>query len=29
MIGSAGYFRYQTGARSDLSLDVSANLPIA
>jgi N6-L-threonylcarbamoyladenine synthase len=29
MIGSAGYFRYQTGARSDFSLDVSANLPIA
>jgi N6-L-threonylcarbamoyladenine synthase len=29
MIASAGFFRYRTGARSDLSLDVSANLPIA
>jgi N6-L-threonylcarbamoyladenine synthase len=29
MIGSAGYFRYRAGARSDFALDVSANLPIA
>ena len=29
MIASAGFFRYRAGARSDLSLDASANLPIA
>jgi N6-L-threonylcarbamoyladenine synthase len=29
MIASAGYFRYEHGDRSELALDVSANLPIA
>lgn len=29
MIASAAFFRYRSGARSDLALDVSANLPIA
>ncbi|MBM2809247.1 MAG: tsaD [Chloroflexi bacterium] len=29
MIGSAGYYRYLAGVRSDLTTDVSANLPIA
>jgi N6-L-threonylcarbamoyladenine synthase len=29
MIGSAAYFRYQSGARWDLTVDVSPNLPIS
>jgi N6-L-threonylcarbamoyladenine synthase len=29
MIASAGYFRYEAGERSDMTLDVAPNLPIA
>jgi N6-L-threonylcarbamoyladenine synthase len=29
MIASAGYFRFRAGERSDLTLDVQPNLPVA